>query len=258
MPEEQKKRSEPDFIAIPFSVIKTITRMEKEQAGSVIQVLSSYAVSVVNGEPQNDIAERSGDIVAIMTFESAKKTIDRTLNQFFIKSENGKKGGAPKGNQNAKKKKSDQDGEPAKDPEDNKAEYQAAAPLPFELDPEPNEHLSIDSFIQYRVAKMFYEIHEMPNIYFEVDNDEAKAQILAFSSVSGSLKEWKEKLFGESVKTIHEMCGVSMDLYQSETGKSESDFYEEVRRATQYALKVQKYRVDTVANALKEYDKTHF
>lgn len=160
MSEENKTdRRNPEFVAITFSLIESFPKMSKEQAGDAIQTISKYAISIVNGKPA-EIDDLSNEICSIMALGCAKSTIDRTLNQFFIKSENGKKGGAPKGNQNARKKKRP---EPELEPEEVTEDLtDEAEPVP-DPDPEPDREPEPKTFailkpIERRAAEIV--LHE--------------------------------------------------------------------------------------------------
>ena len=250
MSEENKSaRRNPEFVAITFSLIESFPKMSKEQAGDAIQTISKYAISVVNGKPA-EIDDLSNEICSIMALGCAKSTIDRTLNQFFIKSENGKKGGAPKGNQNARKKK-----RPEPEPEEvAEALTDEAEPVPDpdpepDREPEPDEPLVIDSFIEWRIAKTFTELYRKPNNFADFHGEQL-AELLAYMTISGSFVQWLEQV--NELDTLDAVRELSKREFGADT--PDKDYEAEFMSAKEAALNIIQYSIGSTLAAIEEYN----
>lgn len=251
MSEENKTdRRNPEFVAITFSLIESFPKMSKEQAGDAIQTISKYAISIVNGKPA-EIDDLSNEICSIMALGCAKSTIDRTLNQFFIKSENGKKGGAPKGNQNARKKKRP---EPEQEPEEVAEDLtDEAEPVPDpdpepDREPEPDEPLVIDSIAEWRIARMFTELYRKPNNFADFHGGQL-AELLAYMSISGSFSQWLEQL--NELDTLDAVRELSKREFYDET--PDKDYEAEFMSAKETALNIIQYSIGSTLAAIEEY-----
>lgn len=248
MSEENKSaRRNPEFVAITFSLIESFPKMSKEQAGDAIQTISKYAISVVNGKPA-EIDDLSNEICSIMALGCAKSTIDRTLNQFFIKSENGKKGGAPKGNQNARKKKRPEPEEVAEDLTEEAEPVPDPDPEP-DREPEPDEPLVIDSYIEWRIARMFTELYRKPNCFANFHGEQL-AELLAFTAISGSVMKWIEQL--QKLDTLDTVGSLSKQQFDEETPGA--DFEAALRNAKEAALNIIQYSIGSTLAAIEEYN----
>ena len=93
-----KKAAEtPKYFCVYLDNIKQVGTLTDEESGALFKALFCYA----NGLDCPGISEYPRAQLAL-SFMSAQ--MDRDFEKFRIKSENGKKGGAPKGNRNAAKR----------------------------------------------------------------------------------------------------------------------------------------------------------
>lgn len=183
---EPVKRCKPKYMPLPSDNLDDFEIVGDIEAGQAIKASIRYFKSVVAGSPQDDILESIESITAKMIFNHMRLNIDRALKEYFTNHTNGKKGGAPKGNQNARKKKKPQ---PEQEPEEAAEDLtDEAEPVP-DPDPEPDREPEPKPFailkpIERRAAEIV--LHE--NDYDFLDRFDTKQldELFTLAALSGS------------------------------------------------------------------------
>lgn len=82
-----------------YDQFRSILNLTDEQRGRLLKAL--YAYEILGDKPDFSPKDDGG---LWFVFDSMSNTLDREKTKWFAKSSNGKKGGRPPGNQNARKK----------------------------------------------------------------------------------------------------------------------------------------------------------
>ena len=107
MAEEKEKK--PTYMYLFLKYIPHLLSLTNEQIGNIFIYSLTYADNYSFNEESNDkppfTAVGENELAQQILVDSFTSDIQNAFNKYHIKSENGKKGGAPKGNKNAVKKK---------------------------------------------------------------------------------------------------------------------------------------------------------
>lgn len=249
---EPEERCNPKYMPLPSDNLDDFEIVGDIEAGQAIKASIRYFKSVVAGSPQDDILESVESVTAKMIFNHMKLNIDRALKEYFTNHKNGKKGGAPKGNQNARKKKRP---EPEQEPEEVAEDLtDEAEPVPDpdpepDREPEPDEPLVIDSFIEWRIAKMFQELYRKPNNFADFHGEQL-AELLAYMAISGSFVQWLEQV--NELDTLDAVRELSKREFGADT--PDKDYEAEFMGAKDAALNIIQYSIDSILAAIEEYN----
>lgn len=99
MEERQKRHPKKKSMLVYYDILPQLELLTDEQAGELFKVMLKY-----DAYGENPIGL---DGLTLMMFVGIKQTLDRDMKKYKASVENGKKGGAPKGNSNARKQKED-------------------------------------------------------------------------------------------------------------------------------------------------------
>lgn len=107
MAEEKEKK--PTYMYLYLKHIPHLLSLTDEQIGNIFRYALTYADNYSFNEESNNkppfTAVGENELAQQILVDSFTSDIQNAFNKYHIKSENGKKGGAPKGNKNAVKKK---------------------------------------------------------------------------------------------------------------------------------------------------------
>lgn len=253
---EPKERCKPKYMPLPSDNLDDFEIVGDIEAGQAIKASIRYFKSVVAGSPQDDILESVESVTAKMIFNHMKLNIDRALKEYFTNHKNGKKGGAPKGNQNARKKKRPEPEEVAEDLIDEAEPVPDPDPEP-NREPEPDEPLVIDSFIEWRIARMFTELYRKPNNFADFHGEQL-AELLAYMAISGSFAQWAQWLDAQWLEQSNELDTLDAvrelskrEFYADSSGK---DYEAEFMSAKEAALNIIQYSIGSTLAAIEEFN----
>ena len=237
MNEEQKKTSYFKHYDEFYGIIKPLSEV---QLGMLTEALAIYRGFQLN---ERTLEELLSDPAVQIAFNAYKISIDKGdrayENKCAANRENGKKGGRPK-------KKRPEPEEVAEDLTDE------AEPVPDpepDREPEPDKPLVIDSFIEWRIARMFTELYRKPNNFADFHGEQL-AELLSYVSISGNFTQWLEQVNElYTLDAVHELSKREFDADSS--GK---DYEAEFISAKEAALNIIQYSIDSTLAAIEEYN----
>lgn len=220
MSNEDKKT--PPYFYFNTGYFKVLNMLSDEQVGITIKSIGEY----INQNNNSDVLEQLDDPACKMAAMIIKNDVDRAFKSYWTKSENGKKGGAPKGNKNASKKKNTSD--------------TAEKIWNFPVD-EINEKLSyIIDVVYFEAEKYDFDIEQ----YYK---SEYVAQIVScyYLSKYDSFDEFgfeytslKDYTLNESAsKVLKNLKEAAKYFYEDEGGENFATIFAECKQRTERMLK---------------------
>lgn len=247
MNEEQKKTSYFKHYDEFYGIIKPLSEV---QLGMLTEALAIYRGFQLN---ERTLEELLSDPAVQIAFNAYKISIDKGdrayENKCAANRENGKKGGRPK------KKRPEPELEPEEDAEDLTEE---AEPVPDpdpepdrepDREPEPDEPLVIDSFIEWRIAKMFTELYRKPNNFADFHGEQL-AELLAYMAISGIFAQWLKQV--NELDTLDAVRDLSKREFDADS--SGKDYEAEFMSAKEAALNIIQYSMGSTLAAIEEYN----
>ena len=252
MPKEFKVTKMP-YMKFLSKYFRMAANLDEKQEAALFELLAHKM-----GEPcgKRTVEELLEDVPTKIVFDIICDDIDQCSeaysNTCVTNRENGKKGGAPKGNQNARKKKRP---EPEQEPEEVAEDLtDEAEPVPDpdsepDREPEPDEPLVIDSFIEWRIARMFTELYRKPNNFADFHGEQL-AELLAYMAISGIFAQWLEQV--NELDTLDAVRDLSKREFDADS--SGKDYEAEFMSAKEAALNIIQYSMGSTLAAIEEYN----
>lgn len=221
-----------------------IAYLDEKQKAALLELIGHKM-----GKPcgERSVEELMKDVPTAIIFESICEDIDKCAaaysNKCETNRENGKKGGRPK-----KKKPQPEPEEVAEDLTDEAEPVTDPDPEP-DREPEPDEPLVIDSFIEWRIARMFTELYRKPNNFADFHGEQL-AELLAYMAISGIFAQWLKQV--NELDTLDAVRDLSKREFDADS--SGKDYEAEFMSAKEAALNIIQYSIGSTLAAIEEYN----
>lgn len=234
---DSKEHSTPRFMPLKWDFLDDFEIAGDIEAGQAIKASIRYFKSVVSGSPKDDILESVESVPAKMIVSHLMPNFDRALKDYFTKSANGKKGGAPKGNQNARKKKKPQ-------------------PEPAEDLSEDEKPLILSSDIENCVCSLLIQDYDEDSPIHKLKNKAQAIVAVGHAAAYMSVCENSDYdiIFEVDNKNALDIIAELRDSDREAFNGDETSMQKAFEQARDYAKKVMRVSKDNLLSACKEYE----